>query len=257
MASNSSSVPLPLPELSLAPGALAIADLHLDPASGEPTAFLRFLERAARAPQLFVLGDLFDVWVGPAQANAPGTAVVLDALAACTRGGTHVAIVPGNRDFLLDARFRARTGVHLYDEGFVGRCEDGARWLAVHGDSFCTRDTGYLRLRRVVRSRAVRALAPRLPLFVGALLARRLRRASVRALRSKLPEAKSMQASAVLAGARAHGCAGVVCGHAHEFRDEQITGGPRWIVLAAFGAGRDVLAVGRGGAVTTQSSATV
>lgn len=245
----------PLPELELGAGALAIADLHLDPASGEPTHFLRFLARAARAPQLVILGDLFDVWVGRAQMTAPGTGVVLDALASCSRAGTQIAIVPGNRDFLLDEHFVARTGARLYAEGFIGRVEGGAHWLCVHGDTFCTLDVGYQRLRRVVRSGTVRALAPRLPLFIGSMLARRLRRASVQALRAKLPDEKSMQASAVRAAAAERACDGALCGHAHEFRDERIGDGPRWIVLDAFGGARDLARVDRDGAIRIESSA--
>lgn len=235
----------PLPEIAFEGRALCIADLHLDlanPAACAP--FVHWLEHAARRERpalLVVLGDLFDVWVGPAQARLPAAPAVLDALAACVRGGTRLVVVPGNRDFLLDRSFTERTGAELCAEGFVARLAGGQRVLLVHGDTFCTLDTGYQRLRRVLRSRAVTWGFPRLPLWLGRAIARRLRRASVSAVAAKLPEEKSVQRAAALAAARAQRAELVVCGHAHVFRDEALADGARWIVLDAFGGARDLL----------------
>src|SRR5205823_2517078 len=154
---------------------------HLDLGASESVeTFARWIETLVRVPRLVILGDLFDVWVGPAQERMPGAPRVLDALRALVARGTAVAIVPGNRDFLLDRWFEERTGAQLFDEGFVGRVGD-QRVLCVHGDTLCTKDKGYQRLRRVLRSRPVVWLAPRLPLALGTRVAMRLRRASVKA----------------------------------------------------------------------------
>ncbi len=250
-----------LPEFDLEPDARVIADLHLDaadPAACRP--FAAWIATLRSVPTLVILGDLFDVWVGPAQARMDGAALVLDALAVLARGCTRVIVVPGNRDFLLDASFESRTGARIAREGFIGRIDglDGARRaLFVHGDTLCTLDTGYQRLRRTLRSGPVQWLGPRLPLWAGTAIARRLRRASVRAIAEKLPEEKSVQASAARELALAHRADLVVCGHAHVFRDESLENGPRWIVLDAFGGAHDLLRVIAGGDARCESSGVV
>lgn len=233
-----------LPELELRAGSRVIADLHLDlaeRASVEP--FLAFLAQLAACPTLVVLGDLFDVWVGPAQMRLGEAPRVLDALAALASRGTELVIVHGNRDFLLERRFAGRVNARLAPEGFVARLPGGERMLCVHGDTLCTRDAGYQRLRAVLRSRALLWLAPRLPFVLSRAIARRLRRASVKAVAAKYADEKSIQRDAVAAAAREHGAAIVLCGHAHEFRDERV-GETRWIVLDAFGGARDRLVLG-------------
>lgn len=229
-------------EIDLGGGTLLITDLHLDlesPASVER--FLVFLARVEPdCPALIVLGDLFDVWVGPAAMGAGATPGVLAALRARAQAGLAIWIVPGNRDFLLDARFEAASGARLLPEGARARLPDGSRALLLHGDTLCTRDVGYQRLRRVLRSRAVRALAPLLPWSLARAIGRRLRRASVQALMRKPAEEKSIQPDAVDAQLSANGASLLICGHAHEFRDEERTSG-RWIVAEAFGGPRDVI----------------
>lgn len=287
-------VPLPavrLEEVPLEEGTLVIADLHLDVTSPELVApFARWLDDLARVPRLLILGDLFDVWVGPAQAHLDGAAVVLDAMRRLTERGTAIELVPGNRDFLLGRSFEERTGARLHADGFAGavigavragadsdlagadvaeghaadgEAADGGaaegrttrRILFVHGDTLCTLDRGYLRLRRVLRSRAVRWLSRRMPLPIGMRVARRLRRASVKALAAKRPEEKSIQRDAVVATARAAACGMLVCGHAHEFRDERLAQDVRFVVVGAFGGARDVLRLdARGGLVPCSSA---
>lgn len=230
-----------LPELELAPGSRVIADLHLDLASAESVEpFVEFLARLAGCPRLVVLGDLFDVWVGPAQMQLGEAPRVLDALAALAARGIDLVIVHGNRDFLLEQRFAGRVHATLCPEGFVARLPGGERMLCVHGDTLCTRDRGYQRLRRVLRSAPLLWLAPRLPFALSRAIARRLRRASVKAVAAKYVDEKSIQRDAVAAAAREHGASIVLCGHAHEFRDERV-GETRWIVLDAFGGEHDLL----------------
>jgi UDP-2,3-diacylglucosamine hydrolase len=239
----------PLPEVPLQPGTRIVADLHLDLGDAESSGeFLGWLAQQRGIPRLVVLGDLFDVWVGPAQERLPVGPVVLDALSEFVRSGTRLEILHGNRDFLLDERFEARTGARVHDRGIVG-IAGSSRILLIHGDELCTKDVGYQRLKRVVRSGPVRALSRALPLSVATGLARRLRRSSVRALSVKLPEEKAMQESACRELAAIHRARTVVCGHAHRFRDEKLADGTRWIVLDAFGGSKDLIEVGPGGEV--------
>ena len=249
-----------LPWIDLGPGSRVVADAHLDAADEaacEP--FVRWTRELEGAPALAVLGDLFDVWVGPAQARMPGAAAVLDALAELAGAGTRVVIVPGNRDFLLDRSFEQRARARVAPEGFRARIGDersGRVAVCVHGDTLCTLDRDYQRLRRVLRSAPVQWIAPRLPLWTGTALARRLRRASVRAIAAKPSQEKSVQPSAAAALARAQGASLVVCGHAHAYRDVVLEGGVRWIVLDAFGGERSVVTVARDGSLAIGAPAT-
>jgi len=236
------TIPLDLPEVACAAPVAVIADLHLDLSDERGgREFALWLAKLSGVGTLAILGDLFDAWVGPAQERMPGAEEVLDALARLSKAGTDLLVVHGNRDFLLDASFERRTGARVLRDGFTTRLADGSRAAFVHGDTLCTLDTAYQRLRRVVRSKPVTWLAPRLPLAVGSAIARRLRRASVSAVARKPSEEKSVQRDAAEALARESGADLLVCGHVHEFRDETLAAGARWIVLDAFGGARDAL----------------
>lgn len=142
-----------LPEFELAVGALVVADLHLDvrPGAAPNADFERFVRVARGAPQLLVLGDLFDAWVGPAHAEVDAARRVIELLRDLTRGGTRVDVLAGNRDFLLEQRFERATGARVHPRGCIGRVAH-QRLLFLHGDELCTLDLAYQRLKRVLRS---------------------------------------------------------------------------------------------------------
>ncbi|MEW6072243.1 MAG: (d)CMP kinase [Planctomycetota bacterium] len=240
----SSLVRVPLP-----PGTLVIADLHLDlEREAGLGAFLAWAERARGAPRIVVLGDLFEYWFGMAQARSAGGRRVLAALAGLGAAGTAVEIVPGNRDFLLGRAFAAAARCRVHPAGLVGRLPGGADVLFLHGDELATLDRGYRRLRRLLRAAPVRLLGAHLPAPLGRALAGRFRRASRRAVARKPPAIAALQRGEARERARRAGAGTLVCGHAHVFRDELLEpGGPRWIVLGAFGTRGDVLEVGAAG----------
>jgi len=244
----------PLPELELEPGTLIIGDLHLDvtPSAGtealEP--FVDWLASQGAPPRLVILGDLFDAWIGPAHVGVPAARVVLEALAALARRGTAIDVIPGNRDFLMERSFERASGARVWARGLVGIVgRDEERVLLIHGDELCTLDQAYQRMKRVLRSRAVLGGVPLIPRPAALWIARRLRRASVQALEIKPLAEKQQQAEAVRELSARHGCRTLICGHAHRFRDERVVQGPRWIVVGAFGGGRDVLRLGAGGRI--------
>jgi cytidylate kinase/UDP-2,3-diacylglucosamine diphosphatase len=228
-----------LPKLALPAGTLAIGDLHVDVESTEAVAdFEAFVRAQHGRPCLIVLGDLFEYWIGGAQASGPGGRRALAALRELAASGTRVLVVPGNRDFLLGERDARAGGFELFPRGFVGRLQDGSRTLVVHGDELCTLDRSYQRLRAVVRSRVVRLAARALPNAAAHAIARRLRKVSMRAVAKKPSADKAPQRSEVVRRARASGANVLLNGHVHAFRDEDVEG-VRWTCVAAFGAERD------------------
>jgi UDP-2,3-diacylglucosamine hydrolase len=242
-------------EVPLPAGSRVIADLHIDLEHAQAAAgFLAWLERAASAPRLVILGDLFEYWIGRAQADTPGGRQVLAALAQHSARGTAIEVVPGNRDFLLDRRFEEVSGCRLHPRGLVGALPDGRRALLLHGDELASLDRAYQRLRRVLRAPGVRWTAEHAPYALTRALARRLRQRSRRAVAAKPAERKALQAAACAEHARRHAVQLVVCGHAHRFRDETLAGGERWIVLDAFGGERDELVVVAAGEVALGGS---
>jgi len=249
-----SLAPAVLATVELEPGTLVIADLHLDvgPAGAGNERFITFLRALRGVPRLLILGDLFDAWIGPAQAALPAAAEVIVALADAVHHGTAVDVLHGNRDFLLESRFEALSGAVVRPDGFIGLA-GGERVLFVHGDELCTLDRRYQRMKRVLRSAPMLWAVPRIPTPVALGIARRLRRASVQAVAAKTEAEKEQQPNEAVRMARAAGCTTIVCGHAHRFRDERVDS-VRWIVLDAFGGKRDLLRIGPGGSIEASSS---
>jgi len=227
---------VPTAELAIDSGAAAITDLHLAPLGDDRTrAFCDWADRLDGLPQLLILGDFFDTWVGAKQARIAGSADVLAALRRLSERGTAVHVIPGNRDALLDGSFEDASAATLHPEGFVGILPDGSRAAVVHGDSLCTLDRGYQRLK-VWRRAPVRFTSRHAPLWFARWIGTRLRAASENRKPFKLIEEKSIQESAVQSLAAQTRAQVVICGHAHIARDEPIVGGEvtRWIVVGAW-----------------------
>lgn len=130
---------------------LFIADLHLSPEIPETTALaLRFLDACRGARALYVLGDLFEYWIGDDVGLSMYPSVV-EYLTAVKESGCRVGVMHGNRDFLLGQTFADTCGVELnhQDEWVIELGQKTA--LLMHGDTLCTRDTAYLEFRNFVR----------------------------------------------------------------------------------------------------------
>ena len=131
--------------------ALFISDLHIDanhPAITQQ--FLSFLEsEARRADALYILGDLFDSWVGDDAADAAQTAAIAG-LRALTALGVPCFVMHGNRDFLLGEKFCRMSGAQLLPDPLIVTLY-GEPVLVMHGDALCTDDRAYQRLRATVR----------------------------------------------------------------------------------------------------------
>lgn len=130
---------------------LFVSDLHLDPARPQITAlFGAFLDGEARgADALYILGDLFEAWVGDDDPSEAG-AFVAARLHALVASGVPVYFIRGNRDFLLGDVYAARCGMTLLDDPTVVDLY-GTPTLLLHGDLLCTDDTAYQQFRAQTR----------------------------------------------------------------------------------------------------------
>jgi UDP-2,3-diacylglucosamine hydrolase len=195
--------------------ALFISDLHLSaqrPAAVE--LFLRFArDRGAHASTLYILGDLFDAWIGDDDESALAVAV-REALRALTNAGVTVYFQAGNRDFLVGERFAAATGVVLLPEAAVVEVS-GVPALLMHGDLLCTDDVDYQQARRLLRSPTFVTDFLAKPVAARVAIAAEYRRRSGEATSLKAEDIMDVNAGAVIEAMRAHGVRRLIHGHTH------------------------------------------
>jgi UDP-2,3-diacylglucosamine hydrolase len=163
---------------------LFISDLHLDAERPDITAqFVDFLDHEARhAAGLYILGDLFEAWIGDDDPD-PDKQRVIAALKSLTRSGVPVYLIHGNRDFLIGRRFARETGVKLLPDGTMIELY-GKRVLLMHGDTLCIDDPDYQRLRRIVRNPLVQFVLRCLSLGQRQKLAAKMRAGSKKHIES-------------------------------------------------------------------------
>jgi UDP-2,3-diacylglucosamine hydrolase len=131
---------------------LFVSDLHLEssrPEIGEQ--FIKFLmDEAVDADALFILGDLFESWIGDDDPN-PHYAKIKNELSALVKNGLPVFFMHGNRDFMIGDRFSMETGIQLLPDPFVASVY-GQDVMLSHGDAYCTDDTQYQAIRTMTRN---------------------------------------------------------------------------------------------------------
>jgi UDP-2,3-diacylglucosamine hydrolase len=198
------------------PKTLFISDLHLSAErAGLVSAFHAFIRGPARgAAALYVLGDLFDVWLGDDQLRDPLAGGVAAAFAELARSGTPVCLQHGNRDFLLGQRFAEASGATLLEDAVVHDVH-GTRTLIMHGDQLCTDDVGYQRYRAFWQSPVRRRRVLALPFSVRRAIAAALSARSRRAIVSKPEKIMDVNDDAVAAALRNAGVTRLIHGHTH------------------------------------------
>ncbi|MGL4860494.1 MAG: UDP-2,3-diacylglucosamine diphosphatase [Enterobacteriaceae bacterium] len=213
---------------------LFIADLHLSTAQPAITAgFLHFLQHEAReAEALYILGDLFDAWVGDDDPD-PLKQTVAEALRQLQQHGVDLFFIHGNRDFLLGQTFARQSGLTLLPPECLLNLY-GKKTLIMHGDSLCSDDLAFQRYRRWVLNPLIQWLFLRLPLRCRLRIARRLRQKSHASQHYKSEQIMDVSARSVEERLTHYGVNMLIHGHTHRpaQHDLSVQGHPaRRIVL--------------------------
>jgi UDP-2,3-diacylglucosamine hydrolase len=207
-----------------------VSDLHLSPQTPGAAAIFRTLlaKGAAMAGRLYILGDLFEVWVGDDD-DDPFSRSVIAALQEARQRGLAVFLLRGNRDFLLGERFAAHSGVTLLSDPYVLSMPE-QRFVLSHGDILCTDDVAYQAFRAQTRApdSAWQTVFLQKPLSERRRLANQLRAQSETAKSAKPVAQMDVNASAVADFLRRHDYAPLIHGHTHKpARHEHVVDGVR------------------------------
>lgn len=194
---------------------LFISDLHLDESRPETAAaFEDFLAgEATRADALFILGDLFESWVGDDSLSLPFPARIAAALKKAA-ARTPTAFMHGNRDFLVDGDFARETGIAILPDPTTVDLH-GTPAVLLHGDTLCTDDREYQAFRAQVRNPAWQRQLLAQPLAARLELAKNYREGSEAAKKGKSMAIMDVNAGAVEAAFREAGTALMIHGHTH------------------------------------------
>ena len=194
---------------------LLVSDLHLEPQRPDIVrAFLHLLETQARgAEALYILGDLFEAWIGD-DAMGPFEQEIATALRQLADSGTAIYLMHGNRDFLIGKAFCRQAGCRLLPDRHIADFH-GQRVLLMHGDTLCTRDEGYQKLRRILRHPLTLFVLRHLPLATRQKLARKLRSESRQQTRAKAMDITDVTEAEVEREMRAAGVTTLIHGHTH------------------------------------------
>ena len=214
---------------------LFVSDLHLSPRSpGATCLFLQFLAgRARQASELYILGDLFEAWIGDDDIVDPYNAKIVAALRDAREAGLKISLLHGNRDFLIGPDFAAASGVTLLADPYV---LSTAEWQFVlsHGDALCLDDLPYMAFRAKVRDPQWQQKKLAWPRLFRRLLARLMRLKSGASQRSKVNPHTDLQPAATDDFLRDHGYATFIHGHTHQpAKHDHIVDGihvERWVL---------------------------
>ena len=192
-----------------------IADLHL--ANNRPditSCFLRFLKyEAIKAQSLYILGDLFEAWIGDDDDSAY-LATIAKALTTLSAFDTKIYYIHGNRDFLLGQRFAKKSAMILLPEiELINLYSNDI--VIMHGDTLCTKDIAYQKFRKKSRSWWWQALIKSLPLFVRKKIAADYRKRSAAATAVKSQDIMDVTPEEVVKCLEEYQCQLLIHGHTH------------------------------------------
>ena len=200
-----------------------IADLHLCENRPDISAcFLRFLKSdAVEAEKLYILGDLFEAWVGDDD-DSPYLNNVAQALSKLSESGTKIYYIHGNRDFLLGKSYAKKSNMQLLPE--IDTIDLYGRHVVImHGDTLCTRDIDYQAFRKKSRSWWWQTAVKSLPLFIRKKMAANYRKKSTAATAMKSQEIMDVTDSEVIVCLEQYQSQLLIHGHTHRPAVHEIT----------------------------------
>lgn len=221
---------------------LFISDLHLapdTPAANE--ALLNFLEQnAPSADALYVLGDLFEYWIGDEGLEHPFARTIAHAFRKLSDGGVPSYFMHGNRDFLIGSRFARESGMKILDDPTVVNLY-GRPTLLMHGDTLCSGDVEYQKFRAMVRNPSWQQAFLAKPLAERARVAQNVRGQSEQAKQGKDMAIMDVTPATVEEVLRSHAYPRLIHGHTHRpARHEHVVDGQtceRWVLAAWYEQG--------------------
>jgi UDP-2,3-diacylglucosamine hydrolase len=214
---------------------LFISDLHLAPDTPAANdSLLNFLERTApTAEALYVLGDLFEYWIGDDALEHPFPRAIADAFRRVSDGGVPVFFMHGNRDFLIGTRFARESRMRILEDPIVVNLY-GRPTLLMHGDTLCSDDVEYQKFRAMVRNPAWQHAFLAKPLAERARIAQGVRGQSEQAKQLKDVAIMDVAPATVEEVLRRHSYPRLIHGHTHRpARHEHIVDGhvcERWVL---------------------------
>ena len=166
---------------------LIISDLHLTNVEGDKIDFFaNFCKKyASNADQLFILGDLFNTWIGD-DVSLLSYKKIISILRDLTQT-TKVFVMAGNRDFLMSKQFEFESGCQLINEPFLLE-HNSKKFLLIHGDSLCTDDINYQKLKKILRNPLTQFIFLKLSKKFRLKLTGQLRKKSIEAQKYKTEE---------------------------------------------------------------------
>ena len=192
-----------------------VSDLHVAPGNKDRAehfgAFIGAVKQTVT--RLYILGDLFDYWIGRGHEKQPEYQAVLQHIRNAADSGLQIFLLHGNRDFLLNSAVAQACGARIVGDSATLHLAGKTVYLC-HGDQLCERDRGHQSLRRMLRSRIFRAFYGVCPFLIRYCLARTLRTISEHCV-SRKSEHTTALSDAALLRLFAGGVDVIVCGHTH------------------------------------------
>jgi len=193
---------------------LFVSDLHLD--NKRPhiiAAFCRFLKENSNIDALYILGDLFEYWIGDDD-PAVGLEPAIQSIRELSETGTPVYFIHGNRDFLIGKRFAKQTHCKILDEETVIDLY-GTPTLIMHGDTLCTDDIAYQNYRKKARNPLIQKSLSILSVKRRLKIAEGLRNKSKSAIQEKSEDIMDVNQQAVELVMQKHNVKHLIHGHTH------------------------------------------
>ena len=196
--------------------ALFVSDVHLNPGMPHTTgAFLQFLNiYGTQTEQLFLLGDLFEYWVGDDDISDSYNFSIVSALRELTLAGTKVYWIAGNRDFLIGPVFAAATGAEILTDPSIVHIA-GRKIVLCHGDEQCTDDTSYMQFRNQVRNQVWQSNFLALPLSQRKTIVQGMRQSSKKEQSQKDLAIMDVNQEAISKLFTSSSCDTMIHGHTH------------------------------------------